>query len=194
MRIPNTTRINSPTAYPRYLRAILPSKISSLIFLKIRNIFRQYRGYGRCPSSRYKRDYRPGTDGRFRSQAALHHIIPERLLSPRAVIREYPYLRGWHFMRKGWDRDDFLAARKHFAEAVELDPKFAQAHALLSLTETSLGNFRHVAPADVFPTAFASASKALALDETSPQETQILASCLPDSTPNWAMRLRRENS
>ena len=77
------------------------------------------------------------------------------------------YLRGWHFMRQGWGRDDFLASRKYFAEAVELDPEFAQAHALLSLTETSLGNFRHLAPGDVFPQAFESASTALALDETS---------------------------
>ena len=35
--------------------------------------------------------------------------------------------------------------------------------------------------------------EALAASE-SPRETQILASCLPDSMPNWAMRLRRENS
>ena len=79
------------------------------------------------------------------------------------------YLRGWHFMRQNWSRDNFLAARKHFADAVELDPEFAQAHALLSLTETSLGNFGHLAPKDVFPAAHASASAALALDETSPE-------------------------
>jgi TolB-like protein/tetratricopeptide (TPR) repeat protein len=79
------------------------------------------------------------------------------------------YLRGWHFMRQGWGRDDFLAARKYFAEAVKLDPEFAQAHALLSLTETSLGNFRHLAPKDVFPTAYASASTAVALDDSSPE-------------------------
>lgn len=79
------------------------------------------------------------------------------------------YLRGWHFMRQGWSRDNFLGARKYFAEAVELDPEFARAHAMLSLTETSLGNFRHLAPQDVFPTALESASTALALDETSPE-------------------------
>jgi len=79
------------------------------------------------------------------------------------------YLRGWHFMRQGWNRDEFLAARKYFAEAVELDPEFAQAHALLSLTETSLGNFRHLAPKDIFPAAYASATAAIALDETSPE-------------------------
>ena len=79
------------------------------------------------------------------------------------------YLRGWHFMREGWGRDDFLSARKYFNEATELDPEFAQAHALLSLTETSLGNFRHLAPKDVFPAAYESATTALALDETSPE-------------------------
>lgn len=79
------------------------------------------------------------------------------------------YLRGWHFMRQGWTRDDFLGARKYFAEAIELDPEFAQAHAALSLIETSLGNFRHLAPKDVFPTALESALTALALDETSPE-------------------------
>ncbi len=75
------------------------------------------------------------------------------------------YLRGWHFMRQGWGRDDFLSARKFFREATDLDPGFAQAHALLSLTETSLGNFRHLAPKDVFPAAYESVSIALALDD-----------------------------
>jgi tetratricopeptide (TPR) repeat protein len=79
------------------------------------------------------------------------------------------YLRGWHFMRQGWSRDDFLGARKYFAEAVELDPNFAQAHALLSLTETSLGNFRHLAPKELYPTALESATIAVSLDEFSPE-------------------------
>jgi len=79
------------------------------------------------------------------------------------------YLRGWHFMRQGWGREDFLMARKYFSEATELDPAFAQAHALLSLAETSLGNFRYLAPKDVFPSAYASASTAVALDETLPE-------------------------
>lgn len=79
------------------------------------------------------------------------------------------YLRGWHFMRQGWGRDDFLSARAYFAAAIKLDPEFAQAHALLSLTEVSLGNFRHLAPKDVFPAAYESASAALTLDETLPE-------------------------
>jgi TolB-like protein/Flp pilus assembly protein TadD len=100
----------------------------------------------------------------------LNLVIPIRSGRPTENEEAFDkYLRGWHFMRQGWSRDDFLAARKYFAESVELDPEFAQAHALLSLTETSLGNFRHLAPKDVFPAAYASASAALALDETSPE-------------------------
>ena len=103
-------------------------------------------------------------------QLQLNLVVPVRSARPTENEEAFDkYLRGWHFMRQGWGRDDFLAARKYFAEAVELDPGFAQAHALLSLTETSLGNFRHLAPKDVFPSAYASASTAVALDDSSPE-------------------------
>lgn len=103
-------------------------------------------------------------------QLRLNLVVPIRSGRPTENEEAFDkYLRGWHFMRQGWSRDDFLGARKYFAEAVELDPEFAQAHALLSLTETSLGNFRHLAPKDVFPSAYASASIAVALDDSSPE-------------------------
>jgi tetratricopeptide (TPR) repeat protein len=60
-------------------------------------------------------------------------------------------------------------AAEYFAEAIQLDPDYAQAHALLSLTRTSQGNFRHVAPAKVFPSALESVTIALALDESLPE-------------------------
>jgi TolB-like protein/tetratricopeptide (TPR) repeat protein len=108
--------------------------------------------------------------GQIVGQLQLNLVNPIRSGRPTENEEAFDkYLRGWHFMRQGWGRDDFLAARKFFAEAVELDPKFAQAHALLSLTETSLGNFRHLTPKEVFPSAYASASAALVLDETSPE-------------------------
>lgn len=104
------------------------------------------------------------------SQLQLNLVSPIRSGRPTENEEAFDlYLRGWHFMRQGWGRDDFLGARKYFAAAVELDPDFAQAHALLSLTETSLGNFRHLAPKDVFPSAYASATTAVALDDTSPE-------------------------
>jgi len=103
-------------------------------------------------------------------QLQLNLVVPIRSGRPTENEEAFDkYLRGWHFMRQGWSRDDFLGARKYFAEAVELDPEFAQAHALLSLTETSLGNFHHLAPKDVFPSAYTSASIAVALDDSSPE-------------------------
>ncbi|NOR37669.1 MAG: tetratricopeptide repeat protein [Woeseiaceae bacterium] len=100
----------------------------------------------------------------------LNLISPIRSARPTENEEAFDkYLRGWHFMRVGWGRDELLSARKYFSEATELDPEFAQAHALLSMTETSLGNFRHLAPKDVFPTAQESALTALALDDTSPE-------------------------
>jgi len=79
------------------------------------------------------------------------------------------YLRGWHFLRQGWSPEDMSKAAEYFTEAIELDPNYAQAHALLSLTRTSQGNFRHVAPAEVFPSALESVTTALALDESLPE-------------------------
>jgi tetratricopeptide (TPR) repeat protein len=60
-------------------------------------------------------------------------------------------------------------AAEYFAAAIELDPDYAQAHAMFSLTRTSQGNFRHVAPAEVFPSALESVTIALALDESLPE-------------------------
>jgi TolB-like protein/tetratricopeptide (TPR) repeat protein len=103
-------------------------------------------------------------------QLKLNLVNPIRSGRPTESEEAFDkYLRGWHFMRQGWSRDDFLGARKYFAEAVELDPNFAQAHALLSLTETSLGNFRHLAPKELYPTALESATIAVSLDEFSPE-------------------------
>lgn len=78
------------------------------------------------------------------------------------------YLRGWHFLRRGWAQDDYLRARDYVAAAVELDPAFAEAHALLSLIYVTLGNFRYLPPNDVFALADESASTALGLDDSLP--------------------------
>jgi adenylate cyclase len=108
-------------------------------------------------------------------QLQVNLAVPVRSKRPTESEEAFDkYLRGWHFMRQGWGRDDFLGARKYFAEAVELDPEFAQAHAMLSLTETSLGNFRHLAPKDVYPSAYESASIAITLDDSSPEAHAVM--------------------
>jgi TolB-like protein len=78
------------------------------------------------------------------------------------------YLRGWHFLRQGWAEDDYLRARDHLVESIELDPDFAKAHALLSIIYVSLGNFRYAPPTETFPLAYESATTALELDDSLP--------------------------
>ena len=60
-------------------------------------------------------------------------------------------------------------AAEYFTEAIELDPDYAEAHAVLSLTRTSQGNFRHLSPEEVYPPALESVTRALELDESLPE-------------------------
>jgi TolB-like protein/Flp pilus assembly protein TadD len=102
----------------------------------------------------------------------LQLTLSDPILTRRPTENEEAYdkyLRGWHFLRQSWAAADMSRAAEYFTEAIALDPDYAQAHALLSLTMTSLGNFRHVAPAEVFPSALESVTIALALDESLPE-------------------------
>jgi tetratricopeptide (TPR) repeat protein len=104
------------------------------------------------------------------SQLQLTLTDPIQTTRPTDSEEAYDkYLRGWHFLRQGWAAEDFAKAAEYFAEAIALDPDYAQAHAMLSQTRTSQGNFRHVAPAEVFPSALESVTTALALDESLPE-------------------------
>jgi serine/threonine-protein kinase len=76
------------------------------------------------------------------------------------------FLRGMYFINEGWVA--FLRARDYFKAAVEIDPTYAQAHALLALTYISLGNFRQLAPADVQQLASDAATTAIELDSRAP--------------------------
>ena len=103
-------------------------------------------------------------------QLQLTMADPIRTKRPTESEQAYDkYMRGWHFLRQGWAPEDMSKAAEYFAEAIELDPDYAQAHAMLSLTRTSLGNFRHVAPSKVFPSALESVNISLALDDNLPE-------------------------
>jgi len=78
------------------------------------------------------------------------------------------YLRGLHYLQEGWTAETFLKAVDYFEKAIEIDPGYAQAHALLALTYVSLGNFRHLPPADVLKRATNSAMTAIELDNQFP--------------------------
>ncbi len=76
------------------------------------------------------------------------------------------FLRGMYFLNEGWAT--FFEARDYFKAAVDIDPAYAQAHALLALTYVSLGNFRQLAPADVQQPADDAAMTAIELDNRLP--------------------------
>ena len=63
----------------------------------------------------------------------------------------------------------------HFRRAIELDPRFALAHAALADAHTSLGYLGYVAPAGTFPVARPYALKALELDPSLAQAHAALA-------------------
>jgi tetratricopeptide (TPR) repeat protein len=74
-----------------------------------------------------------------------------------------------HFLLEGSSLETFLKARDYFTIAVEIDPAYAQAHALLAMTYISLGNFRHLAPANVKQQANDAAMTAIELDNRLPE-------------------------
>jgi len=76
------------------------------------------------------------------------------------------YLRGLHFLNQVSIKQNPLKARDRFQAAIELDPDFAQAYALLSMALTTLGNLRVMSPMEVFPEAQEAAMTALKLDES----------------------------
>ncbi len=78
------------------------------------------------------------------------------------------YLRGWHFLRQSWMQENMFKARDHFVAALERDPGFAQARALLAATWVGLGNFRYVAGEQAMEQAEWHAAAALELDDRLP--------------------------
>jgi len=79
------------------------------------------------------------------------------------------FLRGMHFLREGWTAETFLKSIDYFNKAIEIDPEYAQAHALLALAYVSLGNFRHLSPTDVQRQANDAATTAIELDDQFPE-------------------------
>jgi len=75
---------------------------------------------------------------------------------------------------------------EHATRAVELDPTYAAAHALMAACYNLLTYLAESAPRDVFPRAKAAARKALALDETLPDAHFALASALAAYDWDWA--------
>ena len=101
-------------------------------------------------------------------QATL--VEPAQTAKPTESEAAYDkYLRGWHFIRQGWRPEDFLKAEEYFRAAIEIDPEYAQAYALLAANYNAMANLLFSPPVEVLPRALEAADKALALDDRLPE-------------------------
>jgi TolB-like protein/Flp pilus assembly protein TadD len=75
------------------------------------------------------------------------------------------YMKGkYHYAKR--TRDDFQKAIDYFQRAVELDPNFALAYALIADAYASMPAYPYLSPNDAFPKAKAAAHRAIQLDPT----------------------------
>jgi TolB-like protein/DNA-binding winged helix-turn-helix (wHTH) protein/Tfp pilus assembly protein PilF len=96
-----------------------------------------------------------------REQAALKNV---KVVSPEAYES---YLKGRYFWNKR-TADGLKAASAYFNQAIEEDPKYAQACSGLADTYALLGDWQYavMSPKEAFPKAKAAAIKALELDSS----------------------------
>lgn len=106
-------------------------------------------------------------------QATLKH---GNLVDPPAYEA---YLKGRYFWNKRTGKD-LQKAVEYFTQAIERDPKYAQAYSGLADTYALLGDWEYgvLAPKDAFPRAEAAATRALQLDNTLGEAHTSLAFCL----------------
>ncbi len=92
--------------------------------------------------------------------------LPPRIRPPTEVIEAYTlYLRGRYFVLKG-DAESLRVGLEYFDQAVELDPKYALAHAGVAQCWAMRGfeEFGDLPPLESMPRAKAAADRALAID------------------------------
>jgi TolB-like protein/DNA-binding winged helix-turn-helix (wHTH) protein/Flp pilus assembly protein TadD len=106
-------------------------------------------------------------------QAELKNV---KVVNPEAYES---YLKGRYFWNKR-TADGLKAALAYFNQAIEEDPKYAQAYSGLADTYALLGDWQYavMAPKEALPKAKAAAIKALELDSTLGEAHSSLAVCL----------------
>ena len=106
-------------------------------------------------------------------KAALQNV---RVVNPRAYES---YLKGRYFWNKR-TADALKVALAHFNQAIDEDPKYAQAYSGLADTYALLGDWEYAAmtPKEALPRAKAAAIKALELDGALGEAHNSLAFCL----------------
>jgi TolB-like protein/DNA-binding winged helix-turn-helix (wHTH) protein/Flp pilus assembly protein TadD len=108
-----------------------------------------------------------------REQAALRTV---RVVNPEAYES---YLKGRYFWNKR-TADSLKAARAYFDQAIEEDPKYAEAYSGLADTYALLGDWQYavMSPKEALPKAKAAAIKALELNSALGEAHNSLAFCL----------------
>src|SRR5580704_516330 len=106
-------------------------------------------------------------------QASLKNV---KVVNPEAYES---YLKGRYFWNKR-TADGLKAALAYFQQAIEQDPKYAQAYSGLADTYTLLGDWQYavMTPKEALPKAKAAAIKALELDSALGEAHTSLAVCL----------------
>jgi TolB-like protein/DNA-binding winged helix-turn-helix (wHTH) protein/Tfp pilus assembly protein PilF len=113
-------------------------------------------------------------------EAALKNV---KVVNPEAYES---YLKGRYFWNKR-TADGLKAALAYFNQAIEEDPKYAQAYSGLADTYALLGDWQYavMTPKEAFPKAKAAAIKALELDNTLSEAHTSLAFSLDLFDWNW---------
>jgi TolB-like protein/Flp pilus assembly protein TadD len=106
-------------------------------------------------------------------QAALKNV---KVVDPQAYES---YLKGRYFWNKR-TADGLRAALAYFNQAIDEDPKYAQAYSGLSDTYALLGDWQYavMTPKEAMPKAKAAAMKAIELDSSLGEAHNSLAFCL----------------
>jgi TolB-like protein/DNA-binding winged helix-turn-helix (wHTH) protein/Flp pilus assembly protein TadD len=106
-------------------------------------------------------------------QAALRNA---KVVNPEAYVS---YLKGRYFWNKR-TADSLKVALAYFNQAIDEDPKYAQAYSGLADTYALLGDWQYavMTPKEALPKAKAAAIKALELDNTLGEAHNSLAFCL----------------
>jgi tetratricopeptide (TPR) repeat protein len=106
-------------------------------------------------------------------QVALKNV---RVVNPEAYES---YLKGRYFWNKR-TAESLKVALAYFNQAIDEDPKYAQAYSGLADTYALLGDWQYAAmtPKEAFPKAKAAATRALELDSTLGEAHNSLAFCL----------------
>ena len=115
-----------------------------------------------------------------REEASLKSV---KAVSPEAYES---YLKGRYFWNKR-TADGLKVALAYFNQAIEEEPKYAQAYSGLADTYALLGDWQYavMTPKEALPKAKAAALKALELDDNLSEAHTSLAFCLEGFDWNW---------